>query len=52
MPKTSLTEEQVELHVEKRQDALDAAWISGNLSQEEYNAGCKAIDDWAKRKLA
>ena len=45
-----MTEEQIEIHVEKRVDALDRAFLSSGMTQEEYDRSMREIDEWAKRQ--
>lgn len=46
-----MTEEQVELHVEKRTNALDRALMSGTLTQADYDLAIRNLAAWAERKL-
>lgn len=44
-----MTSDQIERKVERLIDALDARFMSDNntMTQEQYNAKVKEIDDWA-----
>jgi hypothetical protein len=46
-----MTEEQIERIVEKRTDAIDARYMAGKLTTEEYNAAIADLDAWAEREL-
>ena len=39
--------EQIERRVEKRTDRIDARFMNGELSQEQYDAEMKALSAWA-----
>lgn len=43
-----MTEDQIERAVERKTDALDAAFLRGSLTQAEYDLECKRIADWAE----
>lgn len=47
---TFLTEEQIETRVMRMFDRLDANFMTGRLSQEEYDA-VRDIDDWSRVAL-
>ncbi len=44
---TPMTEDQIERHVERKVDRLDAAFMAGRLTQTEYNEGHREIARWA-----
>lgn len=49
---TKMTEDQVERRVERMVDLLDAAFMRGDFTQEEYDARMKAVDEWAEARLS
>ena len=42
-----LTEFEIEYRVEKQTDALDHAFMNNILSQAEYDAAMKSLNQWA-----
>lgn len=42
-----MTVDQIERIVEKKMDRLDARFLRGDLSQDEYDAEIKQLDRWA-----
>lgn len=51
-----LTEQQIEQHVERQTDKIDAAYMRGSLTHEQYHAKMRDLTEWAdvqyaKRKL-
>ena len=47
-----MKEEVIELHVERKIDALDRRLINGTISLEDYGAEVRELDAWAERKRA
>jgi hypothetical protein len=47
-----MTEEQIELRVEKMFDTLDEQLGRGLVSQEEYDHRSKQIHEWAEKQTA
>jgi hypothetical protein len=47
-----MTTEQIELRVEKTTDRIDARFMGGELTQEQYDAEMKALDAWAEEQYA
>lgn len=45
-----MTEEQIELRVERMFDQLNKKFMSGRLTEEEYRVECKKISDWADQQ--
>jgi hypothetical protein len=45
-----MTTEQIERRVEKTTDRIDARFMNGELSQEQYDAEMKALDTWATQQ--
>ena len=46
-----MTEEQIEIRVEKMTDRLDAAFMSGgSMTQAEYDERIREIDAWAENE--
>ena len=43
-----MTEDQIERHVERRTDTLDARLMAGSLTQAEYDAEQRALNQWAE----
>jgi hypothetical protein len=41
-----MTEEQIERIAERKMDRLDARLMSGELSQAQYDAEVKALNQW------
>jgi hypothetical protein len=46
-----MTEDQIERRVETRMNTLDRQFMSGELSQTEYDLAVKELDQWAKDQL-
>jgi uncharacterized membrane protein len=46
-----MTEDQIERRVERKMDALDRAYMRGDISEPVYNAYIKQIHDWAEMQL-
>lgn len=42
-----MTEHEIECHVQRMIDRLDAAFMSGKYTQAGYNARMKEIHDWS-----
>lgn len=42
-----MTEDQIERRVESKIDAIDRAFMTGRMTQAEYDAAIKAVDVWA-----
>lgn len=47
-----LTAEQIERKVERATDRIDARFMNGALTQEQYDAEMKALDKWADDQYA
>lgn len=47
-----MTEDQIESMAERAMDALDARLIGGRLTQAEYDARVKALNEWAEAEHA
>lgn len=47
-----MTEDQIECRVSRKVDALDARFMAGKMTQEEYDAAQKAISEWADKEYA
>jgi hypothetical protein len=47
-----LTEEQIERRVERMVDYLDRLFMSGALSDHDYNAAMRDLNRWADAKYA
>lgn len=47
-----MTEEQIEGRVEKIVDHLDRLFMAGQLTQRQYDAEMKAVNQWAENKLS
>ena len=45
-----MNEQQIETTVERMIDALDHRFMSGCLSQEQYDLDYKRISEWAKEQ--
>jgi hypothetical protein len=45
-----MTEHQIETHVERTIDRLDAQFMDNRISEAEYNAGIIRITQWASRQ--
>jgi hypothetical protein len=45
-----MTEEDIEIRVERMVDRLDARFMAGEFEQEEYDAQYKQINEWAKAR--
>lgn len=45
-----MTEEQIELVVEREMDRLDPALLFGKISQAEYDAEVEQLDAWAREQ--
>jgi hypothetical protein len=45
-----LTEDQIERRVEYKVNCLDDCFMAGQLTQAEYDAEMRSIDDWARRE--
>ena len=46
---TRMTEDQIERCVESRMDSFDHMFMSGRLSQAEYDAKVKELDAWSRQ---
>lgn len=42
------TEHRIECAVERMTDRADAAYMAGRMTEEEYRAEMKRINDWAE----
>ncbi len=47
-----MTEDQIERRVETRVDTADRAFVTGRITQEEYDRQIRAIHDWAGAQYA
>jgi hypothetical protein len=47
----AMTEEQIERRVERMVDHLDRLLLSGQMTQGDYDAAMRSLDQWAERKL-
>jgi hypothetical protein len=45
-----MTEDQIECAVERKIDAIDARYMASKMTQAEYDAAIKAVNDWADRE--
>ena len=45
-----MTTEQIERRVEKTTDRIDARFMNGELSQEQYEVEMKALSAWADKQ--
>lgn len=43
-----MTEEQIELRVEKMVDHLDRVFLSGQMSQDDYDKAMRDLNAWAE----
>ena len=43
-----MTEDQIERHVERHMNSLDAQLMNGSLTQAEYDQAVRALDRWAQ----
>lgn len=43
-----MTEWEIEVHVEKRTDKIDAWYMAGKITSEEYDIALKNLDTWAQ----
>lgn len=43
-----MTEDQIERTVERVMDALDARFLKGEISEEQYSSEIEALDLWAE----
>lgn len=46
-----MTEYQIELTVECTMNAFDRQLLAGVMTQEDYDAHVKRLDDWAERQF-
>lgn len=46
-----MTEQQVELAVERAMDALDRRFLSTDMTQAEYDAEVRKLSRWADRSV-
>lgn len=44
-----MSEDQIELRVERTMDRIDAKFLSGKLTQDGYDMAVAAIHDWADK---
>lgn len=51
LTKQPLTEEQIEWHVERAIDRLDRQFLSGTITQQEYDHEVMIVDKWAHQQL-
>lgn len=42
-----MSEEQIEIAVERMQDGLDKRFLRSDMTQAEYDRRCRAISRWA-----
>lgn len=47
---TEMTEEQLERAVERKVNSLDARFMNSKMTQAEYDAEMKEINDWAEKE--
>jgi hypothetical protein len=47
----AMTEEQIERRVESMVDHLDRLLMSGQMTQGDYDAAMRSLDQWASAKL-
>lgn len=47
-----MTEDQLERYVERRMDALDHRFLNSDMTQEEYDAEVRKLNDWAADRLS
>lgn len=45
-----MTEDQIEIIVERKTDALDSALMAGRITQSEYDSRMKELSQWADRQ--
>ena len=45
-----MTEEQIERRVEKMVDHLDRVFLSGAMSQADYDEEMRSLDEWAREQ--
>ena len=43
----TMTNDDIEIRVEKRTDGIDRRYMAGLLTTEEYNVQMEALDQWA-----
>jgi hypothetical protein len=46
----SWSEDRIERHVERMTDHLDRVFLSGQISQKQYDDGVRELDAWARAK--
>lgn len=49
---TDMTEHEIELKVERMVDRLDARFMRGDMTQAEYDAKMREINQWAEEEYA
>ena len=47
-----MTEQQIERMVEMRIDALDRTYLNSAMTEADYKAAIREIDQWAAHRLA
>jgi hypothetical protein len=47
-----MTEDQIERRVERMMDHLDRVFLTGQMTQADYDAAVKDLNAWAERKFA
>lgn len=45
-----MTEWQIEMHVERATDRIDAQYMRGEMTMEQYDAKIKALSKWAEEQ--
>jgi phosphopantetheine adenylyltransferase len=45
--RTKMTEQQIEVMAERKIDRLDALFLRGAITEQQYNAALKQIRQWA-----
>jgi hypothetical protein len=51
LAKQPLTEDQIEQHVERAMNRLDRQFLSGTITQQEYDHEVMIVDKWAHQQL-
>lgn len=46
-----MTEDQIELKVEREMDRLDRQLMDGKITQEQYDRAVYKLDQWASQQL-
>lgn len=45
-----MTEDEIERRIERYIDHLDRIFMSGQMTQEDYDKGIREIEEWAAQK--